>query len=218
VDWKKILTTGIVLFVFAGIGTSLVGICFVSTKQKIADNERARLLEILNQIIPSQRYDNDLSQDHVQVNAKERVADTPLTIYRARRSNIPVGVIMLTQAPDGYNGTIKLLVGIYMDGQIAGVRILAHKETPGLGDKIESSRSDWVLGFNGRSLHNPDAQGWRVKKDGGSFDQLTGATITPRAVVKAVHKALQYFEQHKRQLFAQIKKQDYVINAASASK
>ena len=105
-------------------------------------------------------------------------------------------------APDGYSGNIHLLVAIKYDGTLAGVRVVNHKETPGLGDAVEAERSNWILGFTGKSLTNPGKKGWAVKRDGGQFDQFTGATITPRAVVKAVYKTLEYYQQHKTQLFS----------------
>jgi electron transport complex protein RnfG len=109
--------------------------------------------------------------------------------------------VLTVIAPDGYSGNIKLLVGVYYDGRVAGVRAVSHKETPGLGDYIETGRSDWILGFNGRSLVSPSPGDWRVKPDGGVFDAFTGATITPRAVVRAVYKSLLYFEREKTNLF-----------------
>ena len=122
--------------------------------------------------------------------------------YIATLRGQPSAVILQVTAPDGYSGAIHLLVGIKAGGQLAGVRVLRHKETPGLGDKIELSKSPWVKSFDNKSLANPGADGWAVKKDGGKFDQFAGATITPRAVVKAVHQALQYFDQHQAELLA----------------
>jgi len=111
-------------------------------------------------------------------------------------------VILQAIAPDGYSGAIHLLVGIHADGRVAGVRVIGHRETPGLGDKIELAKSPWIRSFEGKSLTNPAADGWAVKKDRGEFDQFAGATITPRAVVGAVHRALQYFDAHKAELLA----------------
>lgn len=111
--------------------------------------------------------------------------------------------MMITTAPDGYNGNIRLLLGIDFNSTILGVRVISHKETPGLGDPIEIEKSNWILGFNQKSLQRPDNEGWAVKRDGGDFDQFTGATISPRAVVKAVHTALLYFDAHKQALFDQ---------------
>ncbi|HCE41269.1 MAG TPA: electron transport complex subunit RsxG, partial [Alcanivorax sp.] len=121
----------------------------------------------------------------------------------ARRDGAPGGAVLEATAPDGYGGAINLIVGVDMDGRVLGVRAVPpHNETPGLGDKIERRKSDWILSFNGKSLDNPAPDGWAVKKDGGRFDSFTGATITPRAVVTAVHRALRYFNAHRDDLFA----------------
>ena len=129
--------------------------------------------------------------------------DQPVTVYRARKDGRPIAVVLTAIAPDGYSGRIKLLIGILFDGTVVGVRVVSHHETPGLGDAIEVERSDWIIRFSGRSLRNPPAEHWKVKRDGGVFDQFTGATITPRAVVNAVHRALVYFSHHQEQLFAE---------------
>ncbi|MBT8062568.1 MAG: electron transport complex subunit RsxG, partial [Gammaproteobacteria bacterium] len=148
-------------------------------------------------------YDNALHEDVLRI-TDEAFFQTqePVTVYRARLGTEPVAVIMQVVAPDGYNGDIKLLVGVYADGSISGVRVVSHRETPGLGDPIEHQRSDWILDFNGRSLGNPEPAGWAVRRDGGVFDQFTGATITPRAVVEAVERALRYFEARHEYLFS----------------
>jgi len=112
-----------------------------------------------------------------------------------------VAVMMMFTAADGYNGDIRLLAGIDVHGTVLGVRVIAHKETPGLGDPIEIERSDWILSFAQKSLNNPQPDGWNVKRDGGQFDQFTGATITPRAVVRATRRALQYFDANTQVLF-----------------
>jgi len=104
-------------------------------------------------------------------------------------------------APDGYSGKITLLIAI-VNGELAGVRVVSHNETPGLGDYIDAAKSDWIKQFDHASLTHPDSSAWKVKKDGGRFDYMTGATITPRAVVKAVHKALRYYEQHGAEIFS----------------
>lgn len=201
---KQILIAALLLGGFAVFGTSLLSGVHQTTYERIAANEQALLLKRLNEIVPAGYYDNDLQTDIKQIeSALEFGITTPLTIYLARQNQAAVAAVVSTVAPDGYSGKIKLLVGITYDGEILGVRAVAHKETPGLGDGIETSRSDWVLGFNGKSLTNPDSRAaWAVKPDGGNFDAFTGATITPRAVVKAVHKTLQYFAQEKTALFA----------------
>jgi electron transport complex protein RnfG len=126
----------------------------------------------------------------------------PVTAYQARKFGHTVALILAATAPDGYNGDIKLLIAIDEYGLLIGVRVISHRETPGLGDAIDVNRSDWIEDFNGYSLENPGNLGWHVEKDGGIFDQFTGATITPRAVVKAVHKALEYFAAHQESLLS----------------
>jgi electron transport complex protein RnfG len=200
---KSMLTAAAILGVFALIGAGLVGVTYQETKQRIATNEREFLMRTLNEMVPPQAYDNKLYKDTIQVHSKQLLGtDAAQTIYRARKNGKPVAAIITTTAPDGYNGDIKILVAVDLAGQIGDVRILSHHETPGLGDSIEEDKSDWIDSFYGRSLYGPDSQGWHVKKDGGVFDQFTGATITPRAVVKAVHKALIFYFLNRSALFA----------------
>lgn len=201
---RNIITSAVILGLFAMIGTALVAFTFDMTHERIAATERAGLLRNLHRIVPAEQHDNDLFTDTIQVIAPEFLGTSaPVTIYRARMAGKPVAVVLSPAAPDGYSGNIRLLVGVYEDGTLAGVRVTSHRETPGLGDLIDESRSDWILKFAGRSLKDPAEGQWRVKKDGGAFDQFTGATITPRAVVKAVRKALVYFKQHEDELFAE---------------
>ena len=199
----QITITAAVLLLFALIGTLLVALTYEGTREQIAANEREALLRKLNLLVPPERYDNAIFEDTTQV-INDHLLGTmePVTVYRARRGSEPVALVIAPVAPDGYSGTIRLLVGINHDGSLAGVRILAHRETPGLGDKIEAERSDWILGFDGRSLDNPPLESWRVMRDGGAFDQFTGATITPRAVVKAVRNSLIYYRDNRETLFA----------------
>ena len=202
-NYRQSLITAAILLLFALIGTAMVAYTYDSTRERIAANERATLLRKLNRLIPPQSYDNALLQDTLQVQNETLLGTAdPVTVYRARMHGKPVALVIAAVAPDGYSGAIRLLVGINVDGSLSGVRVVAHRETPGLGDGIEEDRSDWILGFTGKSLQNPTLQGWAVKKDGGVFDQLTGATITPRAVVKAVRQALLYYRDHKDALFA----------------
>lgn len=201
-SYRPILISAIFLFLFAVIGSALVAFTFDSTAERIAENQRKALLRNLNELVPGDRYDNDIFTDTLYVGSSELLgSDEPVPVYRARKNGWPVAAVLAAVAPDGYNGTIKLLVAINLDGTLAGVRVHQHRETPGLGDAIEIERSDWILDFKGKSLTNPVKTGWKVKRDGGDFDQFTGATITPRAVVKAVHKALLYFQLHAHSLF-----------------
>jgi len=202
VSYRPVLISAIFLFLFAVIGSGLVAFTFDSTAERIADNQRKALLKSLNELVPSNHYDNDIFADTLYADSSELLGtDEPVPIYRARKNGWPVAAVLAAVAPDGYNGTIRLLVAVNLDGTLAGVRVVQHRETPGLGDAIEAERSDWILGFKGKSLTDPAKKGWKVKRDGGTFDQFTGATITPRAVVKAVHKALLYFQLHAHSLF-----------------
>lgn len=200
--YRQIIITTIILLMFAIIGTTLVAVTYEGTRDQIAANERATLLRKLHRLIAPEQHDNVLLEDVLAVRDVTLLGtDEPVTVYRARRDGKPVSLVIETIAPDGYSGSIRLLVGINIDGSLSGVRVVGHRETPGLGDAIDETRSDWIHVFDGKSLDNPEAAGWAVRKDGGSFDQLTGATITPRAVVKAVRNALLYYRQHQETLF-----------------
>lgn len=203
---KQILTVGLVLAAFAIGATSIVTFTEANTRDRITENERQTLLSAINAVVDSTEYTNDILTDVVTLpKTKQLATKENTTVYRARRDNTPVAVIFTSVAPNGYNGKIKLLVGVYYDGTLAGVRVINHKETPGLGDKINVKKSDWILKFKGLSLLNPVESKWAVKKDGGEFDQFTGATITPRAVVTAVRNSLEFFEQHRDELFKEAK-------------
>lgn len=200
---RHMTVTALVLGLFALVGTLLVSTTDLVTHERIVENERAALLRTLNTLLPGEAYDNDLASDRIEVMSRELLGTgKPLPVYRARKGGRPVAVILTALAPDGYGGAIRLLVAVRHDGTLYGVRVLQHHETPGLGDAIEADRSDWIHEFDGRSLHDPDELGWNVVKDGGIFDQFTGATISPRAVVKAVHHALIYFDRNRDRLFA----------------
>ena len=200
---QNIAISAATLSIFALCGVLLVALTERQTRHTIAENQRTALLQALSEVVRPQRYDNQLAADTRQVTAPEALGTSePITVYRARNKSQPVAVAMQVIAPDGYSGEIELLVGINYDGTLSGVRVTRHRETPGLGDAIEMTRSPWLTGFDAKSLDNPGDSGWRVKKDGGEFDQFTGATITPRAIVGAVHRALHYFQDHKALLFA----------------
>ncbi len=199
---KNMSVSAVLLGLFAIVGTALVAYTYSATKDRIAANERAILLRTLHTLIPASEQDNDMAQDTVQVTSPQYLGSAkPMTVYRARKHGKPVAAVFTAIAPNGYGGPIKLLVAVRYDGTIAGVRVISDQETPGLGDAIESEKSDWIYSFTGKSLDNPGKKGWAVKRDGGQFDQFTGATISPRAVVKAVHNTLLYFKQHREELF-----------------
>lgn len=200
---KHILRVGLLLGLFAIVATTLVAFTENNTREQIRENERQALLDGINALIPHEQYNNAILQDTLTLEpTPELGTQAPTPVYRARKDGEPVAVVMTVVAPNGYSGQIKMLVGIYHDGTLAGVRVINHKETPGLGDKIDEKRADWILQFEGLSLGNPPSTKWDVKKDGGEFDQFTGATITPRAVVSAVKRSLEYFREHHDALFA----------------
>lgn len=195
--------TGIALAIFALVCTALLAVTNEATKDRIAEEERLFTLRTLSEMVPATLYDNDLVTDSFQLIAPNYLGNAnPKTIYRARNNDAPVAAVISATAPNGYSGPIELLVAVNTHGKLMGVRVVKHKETPGLGDGIEIQRNDWITDFDGRSLSNPGNRGWAVKKDHGVFDQLTGATITPRAVVKAVHLCLQYFEKQQSLIFS----------------
>lgn len=197
-----VMRSGFLLGLIALIGTSLLAGVNEMTHERILEQEKRRVLEQLNEIVPPESYNNNLLEDTIEVSDETYFRDPePVIVYRARMHGEPVAALMRVTAPDGYNGDINLLIGIDPVGAVLGIRVVSHRETPGLGDPIEIERSDWILGFNQKSLLNPQQSGWAVKRDGGVFDQFTGATISPRAVVKTVHSTLLYFDAHRQSLF-----------------
>lgn len=204
INRRDILLSGAFLWLFAVVGTTLVALTEFTTAEAIAKNEREVLLRNLHALLPPERFDNDIAADRLGLAPSELLGtESPSTAYRARLDGEPVAAVLNSIAPDGYSGRIHLLVGIYVDGTLAGVRVVKHAETPGLGDGIEIGKSTWIRSFDGKSLSNPDARGWRVRRDGGEFDQLTGATITPRAIVAAVRNTLLYYRDNADIIFAE---------------
>ncbi|MET0085219.1 MAG: electron transport complex subunit RsxG [Sedimenticola sp.] len=198
-----ILIAGLLLAMFAVAGTGLVAFTQDQTKARIAANEREALLRSLTALVPADTIDNDIVTDTLFVNDTERLGGDHIQVYLGRKGGSPVAAVFASVVPDGYSGPIKLLVAVRTDGSLGGVRIVSHKETPGLGDKVEERRSDWVHSFRDKSLTNPDISRWKVKRDGGDFDQFTGATVTPRSIVKAVKNTLLYFRDNGLALFQQ---------------
>lgn len=192
-----------VMAIFAVAGTLLLASSYFTTREPIAESERQARLRLFEQVLPAALHDNDLLQDAVHIPAGGELGNRESTLaHRARLDGRYNAVVLQATAPDGYSGDIKLLVAIRADGELVGVRVLAHKETPGLGDYIDTAHGDWIRNFDGQSLAKRQDAAWKVKKDGGEFDAVTGATITPRAVVKAVHKTLHYFAAHGAEIFA----------------
>lgn len=200
--WKQMLFSAAKLSFFVLIGIGILLLAKVVTDKPIKQAEREKILEAINEVLPPEKYDNNLLKDTINVHDRIHLGtNNPVTIYRARKDGKPAALVLTTVAPDGYSGNIYIMIAVFPDGRISGVRVLSHKETPGLGDKIDIRKFNWILSFNGRSLREDNAPIWRVKKDGGQFDQFTGATITPRAVVNAIKRTLEYINQEGEKLY-----------------
>ncbi len=191
------------LLVFSMIAVGLLSLIYQFASPRIAQAEAEQQLKVLQQILPAASFDNNLLENTLTLDLPGEISATgPDTIWVARQQGNPVAVILPVLSREGYSGDIHMLVGIRRDGTLAGVRVTNHRETPGLGDAIDVQKSSWIRQFDGKSLGAPAPEAWKVRKDGGAFDQLTGATITPRAVVKAVRGALDYHAAHHDQLYA----------------
>ncbi|WP_407276698.1 RnfABCDGE type electron transport complex subunit G [Halothiobacillus sp. DCM-1] len=220
-DKPRILITAGLLALFSVVGVGLVALTHEATNAKIAANAVAVLRGQIVAVLPPDSFTQNpastafLPEDPGALNlpalknppaspAAKLAAATEAGIvgFRAIKDGQVTAVVLPVITHYGYSGDIKLIVGVARDGQVTGVRVTRQNETPGLGDKIEPEKSPWIFGFNGKSLGNPDEKGWAVKKDGGIFDQFSGATITPRAVVGAIHAVLHYVAAHHEQLFA----------------
>jgi electron transport complex protein RnfG len=198
---RDILSTALTLLLFSLLGAGLLSGTHGLTHTTIEATERANQQRLIAQTLPAGSFDNDLTAGARPLPATPELGlKRPGQAYVASKDGQPVAVVLETVAPDGYSGEIRLLVGILADGRVAGVRVTAHRETPGLGDYIEVAKGNWIHQFDGRALGDPPAEQWRVRKDGGRFDYMAGATITPRAVVKAVRRSLEYFAAHRDEL------------------
>ncbi|OZS44873.1 electron transport complex subunit RsxG [Photobacterium sanguinicancri] len=195
---------GGVLAIFALLATALVAVTNLLTQDRILEQQQKELLKVLNQVIPAESHDNELYKSCTLITNEQYLGtQAPMPAYLASKKGEPSGVAIEAIAPDGYNGAIKLIVGLDPMGVVTGVRILSHQETPGLGDKIEMRISHWIESFTGKKLAGENDPAWAVRKDGGEFDQFTGATITPRAVVKAVKNVSLYYTRHQQALLNQ---------------
>ena len=173
------------------------------SRERIAANERARVVARLNSVLDGSLRGRDLTTTRLGITDAELLgSDDPVDVFVLTDSVEPVAVLFASVAPHGYNAAINLLIGVSPAGVVTGVRAVRHRETSGLGDAIDAARSDWIEQFNGKSLANPEAALWAVMQDDGEFDAITGATVTSRAVVAAVKNALLYFEQHRTDLYA----------------
>jgi electron transport complex protein RnfG len=201
--FKHTIKTAITLVAFAFVGTAMLAYVFDITRAPIEASEKEARLALFKQILPESTYNNDLLKEIVAIEPNEYLGNRlPAVANIAKLNNKTAGVILEAIAHDGYSGDIKLLIAIRADGSVGGVRVLAHKETPGLGDYIDIARGNWIKLFDDESVNKTPPVQWQVKKDGGKFDYMVGATITPRAVVKAVFKALQFYDLNKQTLFA----------------
>lgn len=203
---KSVTKNSFILGAFALVTASVLALTHQGTKEKIAAEERAAAQKALFEVLPEHRHDNDLLNATRPVPAeywRTLGLKSGGDMHIARQNDEIIAVILPAVAPDGYSGNINMIVAINADGTLSGVRVIAHRETPGLGDKVELAKSNWILDFEGKSLKNPPPERWQVKKDGGDFDQFTGATITPRAVVQQVKKALTVFEEHRAALLGE---------------
>lgn len=189
------------LAIFALVCTAVVALTHRLTQSTIIEQEQAQLLRVLDELLPESNHDEPLFDHCVLLTSPQFLgSDQPLPVFTAMKNGQAQGYAIEAIAPDGYSGDIKLIVGVKTDGTLNGVRVLTHNETPGLGDKIELKRSPWILSFNGKAITDENDTRWAVRNDGGQFDAFTGATITPRAVVKAVRKVLLLVQQQPQLL------------------
>lgn len=197
-------TSGLILAGLAAVCTALVAMTHSATAPRIAANEQAYLEQSLQPVLQGIEYDGKLSESTLTISPPHDLpGDEDVPVYRVYAGGTPIAALFVVRAMDGFSGPIRLLIGIDASGTLTGVRVLKHRETPGLGDLIEADKSDWIQQFNGKSLTSPDSAGWAIKRDGGDFDQLTGASITPRSVIKAIKVTLDYFAEHRAQVFAE---------------
>lgn len=199
---RSISKNSLILGLFAAATAAIIAGTFQLTHARIAAEEKKAASAALIDMVPKSRHNNDMLEDTLTLDletSKSLGLTQPAIVHIAKQDKRPVALVIPSVAPDGYSGDIKLIIAINIDGTIAGSRVLAHKETPGLGDKIDLRKSNWIKSFDGKSLNNPKIEKWKVKKDGGVFDQFTGATITPRAVVNRIQKTLAIFQDNRDQ-------------------
>ena len=205
---KMATRTAIILFLFTVSFTAALAGVYQLTKPAIDAYAVMKKMRSIGDVLPADRYDNDLLNDTLELPATPALGlDDVSTVYRGRQGGQPAALVLEAVAADGYSGKIRLLIGVQADGSLSGVRVTEHRETPGLGDYIEPQKDKnkerpWISQFDGLSLENRPDRDWKVKKDGGRFDSVAGATISPRAVIKAVNKTLNYVAEHRAELYA----------------
>jgi len=194
---------GLILGGLAALCTALVAFTHRYTAPLIRANEQAYLERSLKPVLGGIEYQKELTKSLLVLDVPHGLpGNEAASIYRVYADGVPAAALFIVSARNGFAGPIRLLIGIKIDGTITSVRVLEHKETPGLGDMIESSKSDWLMQFNLTSLAAPAMERWRIKRDGGDFDQLTGASITPRAIIKTIKETLLYFESNRDAVFS----------------
>lgn len=208
VDGKPAVTV-LLVGVIATFAALLVATSWELSHERIAENQRARLISSVSSVLDPSLLDRDLDPVQLQVQDPELLGnDGPIDVFVPVDGTIPLAAVFASIAPDGYNAPIALLVGIAIpSGEISGVRVVNHRETPGLGDLIDIRKSDWILQFDGKSVDDPSASGWTVKQEDGEFDAITGATVTPKAVIRAVHNTLLYFEANRDELLTRAQRE-----------
>ena len=201
----SIWTSGLILAGLAAVCTVLVAITHSGTAPRIAANEQAYLEQSLQPVLQGIEYDGKLSESTISIPLPHGLpGNEDVPVYRVYAGGTPVAALFVVRAMDGFSGPIRLLIGIDSTGTITGVRVLEHRETPGLGDLIEADKSDWIKQFEGRSLMSPVPAAWAIKRDGGEFDQFTGASITPRSVINAIKETLLYFDENREDVFSEV--------------
>lgn len=205
---NSVVKSGITLAVIAGLCTALVALTYTATAARIEANEQAWLERSLQPALSGLFFDSGVTESMMTIPPPHDLPGSEAAIvYRVYAEGTPVAALFVVSARDGYAGPIRVLVGVDVSGAVTGVHVLEHRETPGLGDRVESGKSDWVHQFDGRSLVDPSPSGWAIKRDGGQFDQLTGASVTPRAIVKAIRDTLLYFEAHREEVFVTLQEE-----------
>ena len=201
---NRVVKSGLTLALIASICTALVAATYQLTREPIEKNRQALLEQSLTPALANVMFDGNVTESMLVLPAPHGLPGSDdAIVYRVYAADKPVAALFAVTARNGYAGPIRILLGVRYDGEVSGVRILEHRETPGLGDRIVATRSDWVYQFEGHALGNPPAKGWALKTDGGEFDQLTGASVTPRAVIQAIRETLIYFEANRDSLFAE---------------
>lgn len=200
--------TAAILFVFVIIFTGLLSGAYLWTKPSIDASAAEAKMKLVDEVLPRSDYDNALLEDTVALQPTAELGlSEETTVYLARKGGQPVAGVFEAVAPDGYAGKVRLILAVRFDGRVAGVRVTQHKETPGLGDYVELKKDKnkarpWITQFNDMALGQVADKDWKVKKDGGALDYYAGATVTPRAVSKAVFRAVKWFAAHRDSLFA----------------